>query len=233
MECIVGLYEHERERPQRLVVEVTMAVQTEEAANADRLIGTVDYEWVSTQIAFILKLGRFRLLETAALTICRALLLPPVDGESRGQISAVELALRKPSALGGRGVPVLRIARSANAIHVVQEAKPFGSVDIIHETKDVGFYRLNVSPGREIDLHMHRQMDEAELVLSTGLRCQGAVALAGTVRQWPIGLPHFYENPTAVTQSLLCIDRPPFIETDEIPVDGDAKTVSARHVWEL
>jgi dihydroneopterin aldolase len=233
VECIIGLYDHERERPQRLVVEVAMAVDTEQAAMQDQLIGTVDYEWVSTQIAFILKLGRFRLLETAAQTICRALLLTPVDGESRGQIEAIDLSLRKPSALGGRGVPLLRMRRLASATGLQQETKPFGAVDIIYENSDVGFYRLQIHPGRGIGLHVHRQMHEAELVLSTGLHCQGSLAAAGSVRQWPHGLSHHYDNPTDRTQSLLCVDRPPFVETDEIPCDGYAGTIVSRQVWEL
>lgn len=233
VECIIGWYEHERERPQRLVVGVTMAVDTEQAAMQDLLSGTVDYEWVSTQIAFVLKLGRFRLLETAALTICRALLLAPVDGESRGQIEAVDLSLRKPSALGGRGVPLLRMKRLASAMELRQETKPFGAVDIIHENGDVGFYRLKIHPGRRIGLHEHRQMDEAELVLSTGLHCQGSPAAAGSIRQWPHGFSHHYDNPTDRTQSLLCIDRPAFVETDEIPCNSHAGTILARQVWEL
>jgi dihydroneopterin aldolase len=231
--CILGVYDHERVTPQRIVVEVTMGVDAQRAAQLERLDATVDYEWVSTQIAFILKLGRFRLLETAAHTICCALLLAPLDGESRGQIQSVDLSLRKPDALGGRGVPRLRMRRLPNQAKSVKESKPFGSVDVIHETSDVGLYRLNLFPGRRIALHMHRQMAEAELVLSTGLHCQGEPAARGSVRLWPNGLLHYYENPTDKTQSLLCVDRPAFVEDDEIPAAGAAGAVSAREVWEL
>ncbi|HMA97278.1 MAG TPA: dihydroneopterin aldolase [Polyangiaceae bacterium] len=233
VECIIGLYEHERTTPQRLVVEVSMALDVERAAESERLDATVDYEWVSTQIAFLLKVGRFRLLETAALTICRALLLPAVEGEARGNIQAVNIVVRKPGALLGRGVPHLRMVREARDVQTAHEAKPFGTVDIIHETPDVGFYRLNVLPEREIELHVHHRMEESELVLSSGLHCQGEPAARGTVRQWPRGLAHHYYNPTQQVQSLLCIDRPPFHESDEIPIAGTAAAFAAERVWDL
>jgi dihydroneopterin aldolase len=233
VECIIGVYDHERAAPQRVVVEATIAVDARRAAMQDQLEATVDYEWVSMQIAFILKLSGFRLLETAAQAICSALLLTPVDGESRGAIQAVDLSLRKPGALGGRGVPLLRTLRHVDEVEPKKESKAFGSVDVVHETSDVGIYRLSVFPGRRIALHLHRQMMEAELVLSTGLQCQGGLATRGTVRRWPNGLAHYYENPTEKVQSLLCIDRPPFIEDDEIPSDGAPGTVVAEQVWDI
>lgn len=233
VECIIGLYDHERTTPQRVVVEVSMALDVERAAETERLDATVNYESVSTQIAFLLKMGRFRLLETAALTICRALLQPAVDGEARANIQAVNLAVRKPGALLGRGIPHLRMVREARDVKTAHESKPFGTVDIIHETPDVGFYRLNILPRREIELHVHQRMDEAELVLSSGLYCQGEPAICGTVRQWPRGLAHHYYNPTSQVQSILCIDRPPFHESDEIPTDGTAAAFAAKRVWDL
>lgn len=233
VECIIGLYEHERVTPQCIVVNAKMAVDTTLAALHERLDETVDYECVSMQIAFILKLGKFRLLETAAQAIARTLLLAPTGGEARGPIHAVELELRKPAALGGRGVPLLRVVRHASDVAIKQESKSFGSVDVIHETADVGLYRLNVFSGRQIAMHVHRKMQEAELVLSAGLHCQGAPVARGSVRQWPLGLPHHYENRTNEIQSLLCVDRPPFIEDDEVPCDEVAGVVGACSVWEV
>lgn len=233
VECVIGLYEQERDRPQQLVVSATLAVDVEQAAVVDQLVGTVDYEWIATQIAFILKLGRFRLLETAALAICRALLLAPVDGESRGQIGAIELSLSKPSALGGRGVPALRLRRACSDIEVWQQVRPFGVVDVIHESTDVGLYRLQIQPGARIGLHQHRQMKEAELVLSSGLYCQGSPTTVGEVLQWLPGFSHCYDNPTERTQSLLCVDRPPLAQSDEVPCEGDIRAATARLVWDL
>lgn len=233
VECLIGFYEHERTTAQRVVVDITMGLDANDAAEQQRLEASVDYEWVSKQIAFVLKAGRFRLLETAALTICRALLLGPVSGEGRASIELVDLTLRKPGALLGRGVPSLRMLRRARELAYAQEQRAFGTVDVILETADAGFYRLNVLPGHGIDLHRHQQMSEAELVLTHGLYCQDQPAARGTVRCWPLGFAHQYYNPSDVVQSLLCIDRPPFIEQDEIACDGQAMVVSPQQVWDL
>jgi dihydroneopterin aldolase len=233
VECIIGLYEHERITQQHVIVGITMAVDANESAEQERLEATVDYEWVSSQIAFILKVGRFRLLETAALTICRALLLKPVLGEGRANIESVDLTLRKPGALLGRGVPSLRMLRQGSDLSFARENRAFGTVDVIQETRDAGFYRLNVLPGHGIDRHVHQQMSETELVLTEGLYCQGEAAARGTVRSWPLGLAHQYHNPSELVQSLLCIDRPPFIERDEIACGGEVMAVSPQQVWDL
>jgi dihydroneopterin aldolase len=241
LDCIIGLFDYERVTRQRLLVDAILHVDTRRASSEDRLDLSVDYEWVLMQIVFILKLGRFTLLETAAHTICRTLLLAPVDGEQRGGIRAVELSLRKPAALGGRAIPRLCVRRSVDDCATRIEQRPFGAVDVIHETKEAGFYRLLVHPGREIAWHRHAQMREAELVLSSGIECQGKPAERGSVRQWPLDLPHRYFNPSDRVQSLLCIDSPPFIEADEIPMatrEGELpkasqSAVEARTVWEI
>lgn len=233
VECIIGLYEHERVTPQRIVVGIIMGLDANESAERERLEATVDYEWVSTQIAFVLKVGKFRLLETAALTVCRALLLEPVSGEGRTRIDSVDLTLRKPGALLGRGVPSLRMLRQGRELTFAREHRSFGTVDIIQETSDAGFYRLNILPGQRIDRHVHQQMSETELVLTSGLHCQGELVARGTVRSWPLGLAHEYHNPSEVAQSLLCVDRPPFIEHDEIACDGEARAFSPQRVWDL
>ena len=46
---------------------------------------------------------------------------------------------------------------------------PGGTVDVIHETREAGIYRLNVAPGRSIPLHVHRRMQESEMVITAGL----------------------------------------------------------------
>ncbi|MGC4067848.1 MAG: dihydroneopterin aldolase [Polyangiaceae bacterium] len=233
LECIIGLYDHERETPQRLVVDVELSVDTLPAALSERLEHTVDYEWVSHQIVFILKMGRFLLLEAAAHLICQTLLLPPVAGERRGAISAVELKVRKPLALGGKGQPTLHVTRRAEDASYRREVKPFGTVDVIGETREAGFYRLNVAEGRGIDLHVHEHLNEAEFVLSHGLLCQGIPAARSSVRVWPLGLAHRYDNPTDEVQSILCVDRPPFIESDERSVIGSPGAITAVGAWDL
>jgi mannose-6-phosphate isomerase-like protein (cupin superfamily) len=174
---------------------------------------------------------RFRLLEKAAHALAKLLLLPPAPAERRARPDAVRLRVEKPGALGGHGVPSLEIDRDVSWATYAQEDKPFGRVDVVHETRDAGIYRLNVDPGARIPLHVHRRMEEAEMVLTPGLLVQNRPVASGTVHRWPHGAPHCYHNPTTTVQSILCVDAPPFIEEDEILVEGEPASVEPDRTW--
>jgi dihydroneopterin aldolase len=143
-------------------------------------------------------------------------------------VQEVVLSLTKPYALAGHGVPSLEIHRTAADVRLVREEKPFGTVDIIDETRHVGIYRLNVAPGRGIPLHVHETTQESELILGDGLLCQGKPVSAGTVFRWPTGAAHRYDNPTDRWESILCVDSPPFRQEDEIEVEGEPADVKPQ-----
>lgn len=226
VDCVVGLYPYERGTPQPLRLDVELGLDTELAARRERLRHSVDYAALCDQLAFLLRSCRFRMLETAAHALCRYLLAPPLPGDRRSQLARVHLRLTKPTALSGRATPSLEIERDAAWYEPSQEHKPFGTVDVIHETKDAGIYRLNLAPQRGIPLHVHRVMQESEMVLGSGLLCQGRPVSAGSVFAWPKGTAHSYHNPTRRIQSILCVDSPPFLPEDEIAVEPG--TASAR-----
>ncbi len=228
VDCVVGVYPRERARPQPLVLDAALCLDTERAAREERLRHSIDYAQLSAQLAFLLRSCRFRMLETAAYALCRYLLAPPSAGERRAALASVRLRLTKPTALAGHAVPSLEIEREAGWYELAQEHKPFGTVDVIHETRDAGIYRLNVAPQRSIPLHVHRVMQEAEMVLSAGLTCQGKPVAAGTVHRWPLGAAHCYHNPTRRSQTILCVDSPPFQQDDEIAVAGEPAEVRAE-----
>jgi dihydroneopterin aldolase len=228
VDCVVGVYPHERGTPQLLRLDAELRLDTELAARRERLRHSVDYAALSAQLGFLLRNCRFRMLETAAHALCRYLLAPPAPGERRAQLASVRLTLTKPTALGGRAVPSLEVEREAAWVALEQENKPFGTVDIIHETRDAGIYRLNIAPQKGIPLHVHRVMQEAEMVLSNGLLCQRKPVAAGTVHRWPKGAPHCYQNPTRRHQTILCVDSPPFMQDDEIAAVGEPAAVRAE-----
>lgn len=218
VDCVVGVYPHERDIAQPLELEVHLCLDVEAAAIREKLSLSFSYAALSEQLAFLLRSCRFRMLETAAHALCAYLLAPPSPAEKRAALSKARVILTKPTALGGRAIPSLEIEREAGFAPIGRETKPFGTVDVIFETRDAGIYRLNIAPGREIPLHQHHVMHESEMVLTRGLLCQGKPVAPGTVQQWPHGLPHCYRNPTRRYQSILCVDSPPFIEADEVPV---------------
>jgi FolB domain-containing protein len=228
LDCVVGVYPRERDTPQPLQLDVELCLDTEPAARRERLGLSIDYAVLSAELAFLLRNCKFRMLETAAHALCSYLLAPPALGERRAQIARVRLTLTKPTALAGKAVPSLWVERDATSMQLTHEQKPFGTVDIIHETKDAGIYRLNVGPQREIPLHVHRVMQESEMVLSRGLWCQGRPVAQGTVHRWPKGAAHCYSNPSRRYQTILCVDSPPFLEDDEIPVRGEPARVRAE-----
>jgi FolB domain-containing protein len=218
VDCVVGIYPRERNLPQKLRVDLAMHFSTEHAARKEAVSATVDYSTIAAQLAFLLRSCEFGLLETAAHALARYLLAPPALGERRAQIEAISLKLTKPYALGGAAVPSLCIERDRNWVSISHEEKPFGVVDIIHETRRASIYRLNVAPGAEIPLHVHKVMRESEMVLSEGLLCQNEPIAVGAVHHWPKAAAHSYANPTQKFQTILCVDSPHFIETDEIVV---------------
>jgi dihydroneopterin aldolase len=231
VDCVVGVYPHERDVPQPLRVDLYLELDTRKAAERERLRDSIDYAAVAGQLAFLLGACRFGMLETAAHALARYLLLPPALGERRAQIGALRLRLTKPSALQGLALPSLEIMRTASEVELETEHTKFGRVDVVFETREAGIYRLNIAPGASIPLHVHRQMREAELVLSDGLLCQGKPAPAGSVFYWPLDAAHRYDNPTQRHQTILCVDSPRFIADDEIEVQGEPAEVSAGRAF--
>lgn len=199
-----------------------MWLDTERAARTERLRYTIHYGRIADEVRFLLSSCRFRMLETAADVLCRYLLSDPASGERRAAIDRVRIRLTKPAALAGAAIPSLEIERRAEWASITKERKQFGTVDVIAETQDAGVYRLNIAPGRGIPLHVHRVMRESEYVLTDGLLCQGAPVAVGSIHRWTHDMPHRYENPTEMEQSILCVDCPPFIQEDEIEVAEQA-----------
>lgn len=229
--CVVGVYPKERDVTQRLIVNAELRLDLDAPGRTERLAATIDYAHMSHQLAFLLERSRFRMLETAAHALAAYLLLPPGEDERRAQIGAVRIHLIKPEALRNKATPSVEIERRQGFVEYAREQKPFGTVDVVLETQDAGIYRLNVAPRKSIPLHVHRVMDESELVLTNGLLCQGQPAPSGTVRRWPKNAPHLYENPTDRWQSILCVDAPRFIESDEEPVEGEPAAVAPEPRW--
>jgi dihydroneopterin aldolase len=233
LDCVVGVYPQERDVKQPLTVDADLVLDTEPAARSERIALTVDYDAISTQLMFLLKSCRFGLLETAAHALARYLLAPPGEGERRARIAAVKLRLTKPAALRGGALASIEIERSAEWAELKRETKAFGTVDVLFETREAGIYRLNVAPGRQIPLHVHREMQESEMVLTDGLLCQGKPVRVGAVHRWPHGAPHTYLNPTDRHQAILCVDRPRFIDADEVVVPGTPAEVTAQTAYDL
>lgn len=227
--CIIGVYPHERFTPQPLTVDVDLSLEAR-AHHRTGLSGTVDYAKISAELRFLLESCHFLLLETAAEALCAYLLAPPTPDAPRAQIESVKLTLEKPAALSAAR-PSLIVERQRGDFDYAVEKKPFGTVDVVYETRDCGIYRLRVGSGQQIPTHVHRQMHEREMMLSGGLLLQGVEQVAGAVVSWPHDLPHQYKNPTDEERTILCVDRPAFIPEDEIVVEAKTHPVEPLHYY--
>ncbi|MDP1821847.1 MAG: dihydroneopterin aldolase [Archangium sp.] len=217
-DCIVGLFDFERNTPQPVDLAVTLHFDTREAARHGKLVQTIDYSRLLGELRFILTATRFRLLESAAEAVAAWVLAAPSLDAPRPQVEQVDVCLSKLVALSGAAVPTLEIHRDRSDFPVKTEPKSFGFVDVIFETKECGVYRERIHPKTTLPTHVHQHLDESELVLGSGFLLQGQPVEAGVAHTWPRGFPHRYENITDIEQSFLCIDRPSFIHTDEVEV---------------
>jgi len=218
-DCIVGLFDFERNTPQPVELDVTLHFDTREAAQHGKLVQTIDYARLLGELRFILTASRFRLLESAAEAVAAWILAPPSADVPRPQVEEVDVRLSKLVALSGAAVPTLEIHRGRDDFPMKTEHKSFGFVDIVFETKECGVYRERIHAKTVLPTHVHQHLDESELVLGSGFLLQGQPVAAGLAHTWPRGFPHRYENTTDIEQSFMCIDRPAFIPTDEVEVD--------------
>jgi FolB domain-containing protein len=229
--CIIGMFTEERTDSQPVVVNLRLGLSTRNAGRNEDLRGTVDYHALGGQVKFLLSTCRFRLIETAAETLAAYLLAPPALGERRSAVQRAVVEVHKPRAMPAPTTARLIIERDAAMFVPKIEAKSFGTVDVIFETPDWGIYRLNVAPGKEIPLHVHKKMREHELVLTSGLVARGQSLYPGTAFHWPHGAAHHYLNPTTEHQTILCVDSPPFIPEDEVEASGEPAEIVPEHVW--
>ena len=215
LECIVGIHEHERTTPQPLRIGVELHFERQPNAFGASLAESVDYSVVAGQVSFVLEIGKFRLLETAAEAICHLLLAPsPPDRPSR-RPSSVSIRIQKPLALNGLAEPWVAITRHSNEVQYGKEVNHFGEVDLLHENDDCGIYLLRIPPGAKIPAHFHAEMDEGELVMSDGLLLQSQPIQEGMAHSWPKAFVHEYHNPTEHERSILCVNVPKFNPADE------------------
>lgn len=219
-DCIVGVYPEERRHEQPLQVDLALFLDTREAAAGAGLSKSLDYSRLAGEVRFLLQACRFRLLETAAEALCSYILAPSTPDAPHAQVEAVSVRLTKPAALHGAAIPSLEIHRTREELVFEEEENEWGRVDVLHESVGCGIYRLRVAPGASIPTHIHRQMDESELILGGGLLLQGRPVAPGSAFRWPKNLPHRYDNPTSIEQTILCVDRPGFLPEDEVVVES-------------
>ena len=146
-EAILGVLDWEQHTPQRVIVDVDLALGLAAAGEADDLEASVDYARVSEQLTFLVQEGRFRLLESIALAACRLCLASPASCEGRAQIHEVRVRLQKPDVMGGCPVPGIHMSR----LHPLPMASVLDGAGVVQEllveTVRSAAWRVTLAPG--------------------------------------------------------------------------------------
>jgi dihydroneopterin aldolase len=78
LSCLVGILPRERVEPQPIRVSLALDLDLERVGETGDLAAGVDYAEVDALVRFLAVEGRFRLIESLAIAILRALLTAPV-----------------------------------------------------------------------------------------------------------------------------------------------------------
>ncbi|HQS01599.1 MAG: dihydroneopterin aldolase [Halothiobacillus sp. 24-54-40] len=110
-DCIIGIYPHERAQVQPVQINLRLGVTpVSEAARADDIAATVDYQRVCEASMAVAQTGQFQLVETLALSIVAALF-------EQFPLAAIQIKVSKPLALPytqGVGIELMRRAPAAH-----------------------------------------------------------------------------------------------------------------------
>lgn len=221
VECIIGVWDHEKLTPQRIGVDVRLLFDGSEAAQSDALARTINYAQLTQAITFILQQGRFELLETASQMLWSYLMLGALPSQTMPSATFAEISLTKYDALPGPTLARITHRGERANEQPAQEVHAWGTVDIARENQRLGVYRLNIAPGQTLPLHHHEVMKEAEFIIDPGLTLveldtEPKQVEPGTVFRWSSHHVHGYRNESEEWASILCIDSPPFIPSDEV-----------------
>ena len=104
--CIIGVYAHERQTPQTVIVDIDLDYDFTAAAGSDAIGDAVDYAAVAQSVTEFVQRRAFQLIETMANETAAMLLaqLTPVQ--------TVRLEIRKPAAVPAAACSFVRVERT-------------------------------------------------------------------------------------------------------------------------
>ncbi|MEQ1898410.1 MAG: dihydroneopterin aldolase [Vicinamibacterales bacterium] len=105
VDCIVGIYPHEREHEQAVLLDIEIDYDFASAAASDAIGDVVDYDAVVSGVTGLIRAGRFQLIETMAERAAELLL------EQVPQATAVRIEIRKPAAVPRAQHSFVRVER--------------------------------------------------------------------------------------------------------------------------
>ena len=106
VECVVGIYAHERSQSQNVQFDLELDYDFTAAARSDAIGDAVNYEHVATAVTELVQLRKFQLLETMAEAVSSMLF------ERLARVQRVRLEIRKPAAVPAAECSLVRVERT-------------------------------------------------------------------------------------------------------------------------
>lgn len=106
IDCIVGVYPHERETAQPIVMDIELDYDFAGAAGGDAVEHAVDYDLVARGVTELVQRRKFKLIETMAEEAAELLL------ERHRAVRTVRMEIRKPNAVPAADCSFVRVERS-------------------------------------------------------------------------------------------------------------------------
>jgi FolB domain-containing protein len=144
-DCIVGLRPLEREREQRVHLDLALGLDLAPAGRAGRIALTCDYTEIAEEVMAMLRFRRYQLIEMATEELAAMLL------GVHGAVEFVDIHLDKPAALDGRArAASVEIHRTRDAFPPSRAKAPFGTAELLLETREASLHLLSLEPGSEL-----------------------------------------------------------------------------------
>jgi dihydroneopterin aldolase len=103
--CVIGDSLHERSREQRLIVDVSLALDLSLAGASDAVCDTVDYAILADAVRKALQAARCHMIERAAECVARVCLADP-------RVASVRVRVEKPGVISGLRAAAVTITRA-------------------------------------------------------------------------------------------------------------------------
>jgi dihydroneopterin aldolase len=208
LDCIFGIWPHERLREQRVRLELSLGVDTRRAARSGRVLHTVRYDVVANQLAAMLHFRRYLLIEVAAEELAGMLLAV------HPAIEKVRLRLEKPKALEGKAL--------AASVEIERVAADFPKTE-----RPLGAASVSVwVTTRGAELSLQRLPEATYVALPVNTRRSLLLGVAGTLNsgklQLEAGDSQVVEQPGAALWQAAGGPAEIFV-CAEVPEPGDAE----------
>jgi FolB domain-containing protein len=170
VDAVIGVEDWEQRTIQPVELVVRMGLDLEPCGESGDLSASIDYASVLSQVETVVQQGRWRLLEAMGRALCGLLLAGPAPCEARAAIDEVDVQMKKPTVLGERATPGVRIVRHADELAPERRLLGDGVVlDVIHETALVAVGRAQLEAGAAVTVPAACAME----VIAGAVSCRG------------------------------------------------------------